>query len=252
MKETEVEFPGWKKVGNFLRKRMKGGLICEDGNSNRHGVGMRRFILFMMGGVMLAAFFFSQYEEEETSLSEKLEKVMKTTKMNMYRDDFYGYTVYYPSFFEQVPDSLMNETGCCQFRFWNGEEITQTAFVLLNSDSLTLRQGMERFARELYADDWCYGDDCFILSGPLYIAGQAIRGHRFHAKYVLRQKLWFVQLLTYPESCTQALARLIQLIDRWQVWEDGKEVILELPQHQPPRTTGRTRMKMFFPWILTN
>ena len=226
--------------------------MLQGRNGNRHSIGMRRFIFLFLGSIVLVAFFISQYEETETPLPVKLEKAMNVTSMNVYQDEFYGYTVYYPSFFKQVPDSLMNETGCCQFRFWNGEEITQTAFVLLNSDSLTLRQGMERFARELHADDWRYGDDCFILSGPLYIAGQAIRGHRFHAKYVQRQKLWFVQFLAYPENCSQAVARIIRLIDDWQVWEESKEAVPEFPQRQPSQTSGRTKSEMFFPWLLTN
>ena len=131
--------------------------MLQGRNGNRHSIGMRRFIFLFLGSIVLVAFFISQHEETETPLPVKLEKAMNVTSMNVYRNEFYGYTVYYPSFFEQVPDSLMNETGCCQFRFWNKEEIVQTAFVLLNSDSLTLRQGMERFARELHADDWRYG-----------------------------------------------------------------------------------------------
>ena len=131
--------------------------MLQGRNGNRHSIGMRRFIFLFLGSIVLVAFFISQHEETETPLPVKLEKAMNVTSMNVYRNEFYGYTVYYPSFFEQVPDSLINETGCCQFRFWNKEEIVQTAFVLLNSDSLTLRQGMERFARELHADDWRYG-----------------------------------------------------------------------------------------------
>ena len=86
---------------------------------------MRRFIFLFLGSIVLVAFFISQHEETETPLPVKLEKAMNVTSMNVYRNEFYGYTVYYPSFFEQVPDSLINETGCCQFRFWNKEEIVQ-------------------------------------------------------------------------------------------------------------------------------
>lgn len=224
--------------------------MLQGRNGNRHSIGMRRFIFLFLGSIVLVAFFISQHEETETPLPVKLEKAMNVTSMNVYRNEFYGYTVYYPSFFEQVPDSLINETGCCQFRFWNKEEIVQTAFVLLNSDSLTLRQGMERFARELHADGWRYGNDYFILSGPLYIAGQAIRGHRFHAKYVQRQKLWFVQYLTYPENCSQAVARLIRLIDGWQVWENGKDDIPEPPVRRSRQTTGKKRSEPVLPWML--
>jgi hypothetical protein len=47
-----------------------------------------------------------------------------------------------------------------------------------------------------------------------------ITGRRFHAKFVKHRKFWFVQSLTYPEDCEQALQRLLQEIDAWQVWKD--------------------------------
>lgn len=187
---------------------------------NVHYVGMRRFlILFVLALVAGSLFITQKKEKDETPLPEKLEKVMRTTRMNTYRDPFYGYVIHYPSFFEQVSNPQVKEKGYCQFRFWNVEQIVQTAFVLPNLDSLTVVQGMSRFARELHATYQREEGDCFILSGPLHLENREVAGHRFYAKYVQCQKLWFVQILTYPENCAQAVTRLIREIDRWKVWE---------------------------------
>lgn len=217
---------------------------------NVHYVGMRRFlILFVLALVAGSLFITQKKEKDETPLPEKLEKVMRTTRMNTYRDPFYGYVIHYPSFFEQVSNPQVKEKGYCQFRFWNVEQIVQTAFVLPNLDSLTVAQGMSRFARELHATYQREEGDCFILSGPLHLENREVAGHRFYAKYVQCQKLWFVQILTYPENCAQAVTRLIREIDRWKVWEKKEEKKLPESFGSEPQTTSQYAGPCF-PWIL--
>lgn len=162
---------------------------------------------------------------------------------------FYGYVIHYPSFFEQVSNPQVKEKGYCQFRFWNVEQIVQTAFVLPNLDSLTVVQGMSRFARELHATYQREEGDCFILSGPLHLENREVVGHRFYAKYVQCQKLWFVQILTYPENCAQAVTRLIREIDRWKVWEKKREKKLPESFDSEPQTISPYEGPCF-PWIL--
>lgn len=217
---------------------------------NVHYVGMHRFlILFVLALVAGSLFITQKKEKDETPLPEKLEKVMRTTRMNTYRDPFYGYVIHYPSFFEQVSNPQVKEKGYCQFRFWNVEQIVQTAFVLPNLDSLTVAQGMSRFARELHATYQREEGDCFILSGPLHLENREVAGHRFYAKYVQCQKLWFVQILTYPENCAQAVTRLIREIDRWKVWEKKEEKKLPESFGSEPQTTSPYAGPCF-PWIL--
>lgn len=99
-------------------------------------------------------------------------------------------------------------------------KIAQTAFIVTNLEGFTVQQGMEYFAMEQHATERRCGSDYFLLSGPLYINHRPVEGYRFYAKYVQRQKLWFVQSLSYPVSCTRAVSRLIDQIDDWQVWEE--------------------------------
>lgn len=186
----------------------------------RHYVDMRRFMLLASFLIGILSFFVPYSKKEDASLPDKLEQMMCCTKMNVHCDPFYGYMVHYPAFFNQVPDSLIHETGSCQFYFGNMLKIAQTAFVVTNLEGLTVQQGMEHFAMEQHAAEWRCGSDYFLLSGPLYINSRQVEGYRFYAKYVQRQRLWFVQSLSYPASCTRAVSRLIEQIDNWQVWEE--------------------------------
>jgi hypothetical protein len=157
-------------------------------------------------------------KEDDQTIPQKLEKAMRLTRMNEYHDDDYDYKVRYPSFFEQTDDSLMDK-GSCRFSFWqDSTEVVQTAFVEPNPDSLSIEQGMKKYAEELCASHQLKGDDYFILSGTLHTDSGLIAGRRFYAKFVQHRKLWFVQSLTYPEDCEQAVQRLIREINDWKVW----------------------------------
>ena len=130
-----------------------------------------------------------------------LEEAINCMRMKTYHDSVYDYEVDYPEFFEQVPDSLIDEPGCSQFRYWdNWVQVELTAQVLPLS-AVPNRQ------------------ETFVSAGPLQMNGSEIPGYCFHAKYVRHRRLWFVLTLTYPEHCAKAVRRLVQKVDRWQVWE---------------------------------
>ena len=181
---------------------------------------MKRFLFLSVIGFIVVMAVVSVYEcEDNKTVPEKLERAMRLTQMNEYSDDDYDYTLRYPKFFEQTDDSLMDK-GCCRFSFWlDSTEIVQTAFVEPNPDSLSVEQAMQKYASNLHATEQIKGDGYFILSGSLHTDSEQIAGRRYHAKFVQHRKLWFVQSLTYPEDCEQAVTRLLQEIDKWKVWE---------------------------------
>ena len=180
---------------------------------------MRKFLLPLVLGFIIVMAILSVYRQDDKPLSEKLERAMRLTQMMAYQDDDYDYTIRYPKFFEQTDDSLLDK-GCCRFSFWqDSTEIVQTAFVEPNPDSLTVEQAMQKYALDLHATQQIKGDDYFILSGSLHMDTGQIAGRRYYAKFVQHRKLWFVQSLTYPEDCEQAVNRLRQEIDKWTVWE---------------------------------
>lgn len=180
---------------------------------------MRKLLLPLVLGFIIVMAILSVYRQDDKPLSEKLERAMRLTQMMAYQDDDYDYTIQYPKFFEQTDDSLMDK-GCCRFSFWlDSTEVVQNAFVEPNPDSLSVDQAMKKYAFDLHATEQIKGDDYFILSGSLHTDSGQIAGRRYHAKFVQHRKLWFVQSLTYPEDCEQAVTRLLQEIDKWKVWE---------------------------------
>ena len=180
---------------------------------------MKRFLFLSMLVFIAVMIYVSVHEKEDnTPLPQKLEKTMRLTKMKKYHDDDYDYVVRYPAFFEQTPDSILDK-GSSRFSFWqDSTEVVQNTFVEPNADSLTIEQAMARYASELHATRQQKGDDYFILSGPLHTNSGAISGRCFYAKFVKHRKLWFVQTLTYPENCEQAVKRLKEEIDKWKIW----------------------------------
>ena len=153
---------------------------------------MKRFLFLSMLVFIVAMVWVSVYDkEDDLSLSQKLERAMRLTRMKEYLNDDYDYTVRYPSFFEQTPDS---------------------------PDSLTLEQAMTKYASEFHVTFQQKGNGFFILSGHILDDNGRISGRCFHAKFVKHRKLWFVQSLTYPEECEQAIQRIIKEIDNWKVW----------------------------------
>ncbi|MBQ9203543.1 MAG: hypothetical protein IJ155_04810 [Prevotella sp.] len=202
---------------------------------------MRKFTITIFSLVVMAAVaVIFQKEDDPKPLPDLLERMINEAPMNSYQDKIYGYTVRYPSFFEQLPDSLINEAGCCRFRFWNWVDIEQTVYVLPNPDSLTVRQGMDCLANALHATDARCDVNSFILSGPLYIDNSQISGHRFYAKYVQHRKIWFVQSLTYPEECSLAVEKLIRQIENWSVWEEDRPRVPEIHFRRPQTTAHRS------------
>ena len=180
---------------------------------------MKRFLfLSMLLFIMLMVWVSVHEKKNDMSLTQKLERAMRLTRMQEYHDDDYDYIVRYPSFFEQSEDSLTDK-GSCRFSFWiDSTEIVQTAFVEPNPDSLSIEEGMQKYADELFASHQEKGNDYFILSGNLRTDSGTIAGRRFYAKFVQHRKLWFVQTLAYPEDCEVAVKRLLRQIEDWQVW----------------------------------
>ncbi len=180
---------------------------------------MKRFLFLSMLVFIIIMVWMSVYEKEDhLPLLQKLERAMRLTRMKAYHDDDYDYTVRYPSFFEQAPDSLMDK-GCCRFSFWHDSiEIVQTVFVEQNPEGLTIEQAMHKYTLALHATSQQKGHGGFILSGHILDDEGRLTARCFYVKFVKHRKLWFVQSLTYPEACKPSLKRLMAEIDNWKVW----------------------------------
>ncbi len=175
-----------------------------------------------MALLSLIVYHFSKLNED--TVPETFGKMVNRSIMKVYHDPTLHYFVRYPSFFEQVPDSLINDFGCSKFRFCNVVNIEITTYILNNVDGLSAQQGMDSIGRHRHATDKWFAKDSFIISGPLYWENGTVSGHYYHAKYVRHQRAWFVQELTYPQEYEQAVSRLVKQIDQWNVWNGTDKV----------------------------
>lgn len=182
---------------------------------------MRRFTFIGLLLVLLTAVALLHKEEDHTSIPDRLERAINGAPMVVYRDRDFDYVVRHPSFFAYRPSSPGDTKGSSTFSYWMDDvQIDLKTLVLSNSDGQTLQQGMDSLALQLHAIDRRYGEDWFILSGRLPTDDGHLSGQCFYAKCVQHRKLWFIQSLTYPETCHQAVQRLLHEIDRWRVWEE--------------------------------
>ena len=183
---------------------------------------MKRFLFLTISAFMGLMIYLSNFHRiVHLSGPQKLERAIALSPIAEYHDDDYGYVVRYPAFFQRDDDTLLDK-GSSRFTFWHDSmQIVLTAFLEHNPDRLTIQQAAQKYAASLHATHQRLGPDYFVLSGPLHTDSDQITGRRFHAKFVRHRKFWFVQSLTYPEDCEQALQRLLHEIDNWQVWKEN-------------------------------
>ena len=56
----------------------------------------------------------------------------------------------------------------------------------------------------------------YLLSARLVSRGPQATAYRLQAKYVLKQRLWFVETLVYPEDFAPAVGSLVREVKEWQ------------------------------------
>ncbi len=102
----------------------------------------RFFVLFLSSFILLTTVALLPKGGDTRPFTEKLEDRINDASMETYQDSLFGYTVRYPAFFEQTPDSLIDEPGACRFSYWdNWIQIVQMAFIQLIPGNLRSGRG---------------------------------------------------------------------------------------------------------------
>ena len=200
-----------------LLVRYRGNNPIFAAKTRRQGMRKSVYLIFALLALGIAL---AHVRKEDVKQADVLAEAIERDPMPTYVDSLWGYSMRYPSFFERATDSLMEREGAACFRYWNGELIELSAFLVPNPHGLSASQGMDSLGSLLHATDRHLGKDCFILSGPLYRDGGLMAGYLYHAKYVRHRRLWFVLRLVYPKSYGKAVRRLKAQVNRWRVWEE--------------------------------
>lgn len=177
------------------------------------------FLLFVLGAFLIDIF---RPRIDQRPLANKFKERLNRTYMLTYTDTTFGFCCQYPAFFTVHPPELIDYIGCAQFSYRNEEANIVLEYHVANPiKGVGIKTYATYVCKHKQADMLVMRRQGFILSGSLY------GSYRFHEKHLLHGGLWHVYSLCYPETYQKAVARLIHMIDHWQV---------EQPDNYPLRT----------------
>ncbi len=176
-------------------------------------IGMRRLLILFVFFI-LAAFLVDTLCPgiDDRPPEARFEEHLNRAHLLTYNNNDFDFSVQYPSFFTVQPDSLIDYAGCVQFCYredW--ANIVLEYHVAKPIEGVSARAYAKHVAERKKADKLCLYANSFIISGRLY------EGYRYHEKHMLKDTLWHVYALYYPENYQNHVTRLFRMIDRWQV-----------------------------------
>ncbi len=176
-------------------------------------IGMRRLLILFVFFI-LAAFLVDTLCPgiDDRPPEARFEEHLNRAHLLTYNNNDFDFSVQYPSFFTVQPDSLIDYAGCVQFCYredW--ANIVLEYHVAKPIEEVSARAYAKHVAERKKADKLCLYANSFIISGRLY------EGYRYHEKHMLKDTLWHVYALYYPENYQNHVTRLFRMIDRWQV-----------------------------------
>ena len=196
---------------------------------------MRRAIfIFITALVVAVGIDWTDSCTEEKTDKEKFAYKLSCANMYEYKDPDYDFTIRYPGFFSEQPDSLDEYTGYVRFSFADLWVNVVLEGYVMNNQGQNVQAAADSLGQVLHATYMKQGKDNFILSGPLYENDSYLKGYSFYSKYVLNSKLWFVYSMVYPDDYRDILGRLFHEIDEWQIWERPR-LKLKQGESQVPR-----------------
>lgn len=163
-----------------------------------------------------------EHQHDDDTYLEQLAHTMACAEWNLYEDSAFGYQMRYPSCFMPVrPDS--NEEGAVQYVYV--EEVgplhsvsymTWEVSTEVCHDTLNPYREMRRIAEDI--NGMCLRQSAteYLMTAQLKSRDPKVTAYRMNAKYVLRQRLWFVETFIYPEDFAPAVQRLVQEVSNWQ------------------------------------
>ena len=124
--------------------------------------GMRKSV-YLIFALLALGIALAHVRKEDVKQADVLAEAIERDPMPTYVDSLWGYSMRYPSFFERATDSLMEREGAACFRYWNGELIELSAFLVPNPHGLSASQGMDSLGSLLHATDRHLGNFGFLV-----------------------------------------------------------------------------------------
>lgn len=189
---------------------------------------MKKFFIIAVILVMAANVYYSlTYKGDIRTPYYEFKTRIGTAPLKTYRDTDFGYTISYPSMFQQEDKQGDEYLGHARFVYSDSANIILESYVTPNY-SPNLQACADSLAEKLLSDRIMISkqkagkssskqDSAFLLAGPVYENGVRIDGYSHYDKFIKSGKMLFVYSLTYPDSYKPAMPRLFHLIEDWKV-----------------------------------
>ena len=178
-------------------------------------------LVALVAGLSLLNYHREHKHDEDTYL-EGLEHRLSCADWQEYTDPTYGYRMRYPSCF--LPAEAEGE-GSVRFAYVEEMPLRQVQYMTLDvttevcSDPLNPYAEMRRRAKDIGGICLRRSPTEYLMTATLQSRNPQVTAYRMQTKYVLRQRMWFVQTLIYPEDFAPAVTRLVHEVEAWKPWE---------------------------------
>lgn len=129
------------------------------------------------------------------------QNIINDTNMISFTDEMYGYSIYYPDFFEPAED---NTEGANRFNYNGRTDIMVETKVIFSLKYL-----------RAHSDKITHVKDSLIIDGDYTEGDCTLKNMRFHTKAVRSGKLWVTYTLVFNKDFEKSLKRMVSIIDQW-------------------------------------
>lgn len=181
---------------------------------------MRKAFLWML--LFMTALVFLDYRldhrHDNDTYLQQLEHTLSCSDWVNYEDSEYGYTMRYPSCFRPIENS---GEGGASFAYMEELPLNNIVYMVLETntqvcqDSLNPYREMRKMAKEMDGICCRQSDTTFLMTTKIKSRDPKVTAWVMCAKYILHQKLWFVETLIYPEDFAPAVQRVVKEVNDW-------------------------------------
>ncbi|MBP5514848.1 MAG: hypothetical protein J6Y04_08765 [Bacteroidaceae bacterium] len=183
----------------------------------------RAFLLMVVLSLALVAInHWHEHRHDNNTYLEQLEHIVACAEWNLYKDSALGYEMYYPSCFMPARTDS-DEEGTVRYVYV--EDVTplrSVNYMTLEVTTEVCGDTLNPYREIRYMAEKMRGI-CLQLSPTEYLMTAQLKSNdprvtafRMNAKYVLRQRLWFVETFIYPKDFSPAVQRIVQKVNDWQ------------------------------------
>lgn len=182
---------------------------------------MRRAFLFIVLLVVVLAVVDHRrdHAHDDDTYLQQLERRIECATWESHHDSAYNYWVRYPSCF--LPTESNGE-GNASFVYVEELPFRNVLYMTIDIttqpclDPQNPYHEIQLIAKEMSGICLQQSDSTYLISTKMESRDPEVTVYQMYAKYVLRQRLWFVETFIYPKDFAPAVQRIVHEVKDWQ------------------------------------